>query len=68
MNPSGATPTMVIGMLLMVDFLPTIAGSPLKRRCQYAWLITTTGCPPGVTSSCGVNRRPAAARRPITWK
>ena len=34
---------MVIGTLLMVALLPTIAGSPLKRRCQYAWLITTTG-------------------------
>ena len=34
MKPSGATPTMVIGTLLMVTCLPTTAGSPLKRRCQ----------------------------------
>ncbi len=34
-KPSGATPTMVIGVLLIVTCLPTTAGSPLKRRCQY---------------------------------
>ncbi len=34
MKPSGVTPMMVIGTLLMVALLPTMAGSPLKRRCQ----------------------------------
>ena len=35
-NPSGATPMIVIGVLLMVTCLPTIDGSPAKRRCQLA--------------------------------
>ena len=34
MNPSGATPMMVIGVLLMVTCLPTTDGSPANRRCQ----------------------------------
>lgn len=35
-NPSGATPMMVIGVLLIVICLPITAGSPAKRRCQLA--------------------------------
>ena len=34
MNPGGATPITVIGVLLIVSSRPTIAGSPAKRRCQ----------------------------------
>ena len=34
MKPSGATPMMVIGTLLIATCLPTTAGSPAKRRCQ----------------------------------
>ena len=36
MNPSGATPMIVIGVLLIVTCLPITDGSPAKRRCQLA--------------------------------
>ncbi len=45
-----------------------MSGSPLKRRCQNAWLRTATGRSPGAASSSGRKNRPSAGRVPSTSK
>ena len=65
-KPSGVTPITVNAWVLSVMVEPTTSSRPPSRRCQKAWLTTTTGCPPGVRSSSGVSTRPRAAPTPMS--
>ena len=68
LNPGSATPTIVRLWPFTITVFPITAGSELNRDFQYAWLRTTSGCPPWVWSSSVVKVRPRMALTPSTWK
>ena len=59
-SPAASTPTMVKTPAFSRTSLPTMSALPPKRVCHRRWLMTATGCAPGVTSS---RRREQAALR-----
>src|SRR4029079_879641 len=60
----GATPTMVNSAPFRRIRAPTMSARPLNRVCHRRWLMTTTGCAPGVTSSDAASSRPWLAVTP----
>ena len=62
-NPSGVTPTIVNGFLLMRMALPTMFGLRSKRRVQCWCVMVATGGAPGLSSS-SVSVLPSAAPTP----
>ena len=55
-NAGSATPTTVIGTVFRCTVVPMTFGSAAKARRHRPSLRTTTGCPPGATSSDGKKR------------
>ena len=67
-NSGAATPITEYTVPLNAIVLPTTPASRPNLRVQKAWLITATGCPPGVASSSGVKTLPAAGPTPSIEK
>ena len=61
-NSGGITPTTVNGRSSSVISLPTIEGSPPKRRCQKPWLRTVRARRPACPPRAGRRGRRAGAR------
>ena len=67
-KPGSATPATVKAVPFSGSIVPKTAASAANRRCQYAWLSTSTGCWPSDRLSSGASRRPSAGRTPSTGK
>ena len=67
-KPRAATPMAVMAWPLIVMAALSTSGRAPKCDTQKAWLSTTSGCAPGVTSSAGVSSRPSAGTTPSVGK